>query len=269
MRDFTHLKPMPLILREIRRWGIDKQTLELRIPKPKYKKFKDLTAGNSKATEEQLNVLFKAMHSEGKYDDGCYRDWMCVCYAICKICDLSDLDKLKMCDSFSSLGDNYDEEAVQKMVAGYNYQFPADNPLSYLIHVYLPKQSPTKSDFLKSCKRQYYYRDMTKFTGLCELKEIYEYFAQALRVTDRAGVPQFYLRYRDPDGNDDWRICDDMAPFQRDMTRCSFRYIKVTVHKDDAGEDIEVSEEQTSSLKYELNKHWRWACQTFAKTTFK
>lgn len=37
--DFSLLKPMPLIFREAKKWGINKKTMELRIPKPKYKKF--------------------------------------------------------------------------------------------------------------------------------------------------------------------------------------------------------------------------------------
>ena len=47
-----------------------------------------------------------------------------------------------------------------------------DNPLSYLLEVYLPKHSETKKQFLKDCKRQYYFIDHTRFKGLCEISEV-------------------------------------------------------------------------------------------------
>ena len=45
--DFSHLKPMPLIFREAKRWGLDKATFEPMVPVPKFRKFKNVTAGNS------------------------------------------------------------------------------------------------------------------------------------------------------------------------------------------------------------------------------
>lgn len=110
---------------------------------------------------------------------------------------------------------------------------------------------------------------MKRLTKMCEMKEIYEYLGQAIRVTDRAGIQQAYLRYGDKHGNDEWRICDAQMPFQTDFSKSYFQYIKVTTEEDEDGNEIEVKEEKTSCLKYELNMNWRWACQTFEKTVFR
>ena len=104
---------------------------------------------------------------------------MTVCFAFCKLCDISGLDKFEVVNYFSSLGDGYDGEGpVRRMVVCFDpTRFPAENPLSYLLYVHLPKDSETKKAFLKNVKTQYYYLDYTKFTGACHLKEVYEYFS--------------------------------------------------------------------------------------------
>ena len=47
MLDFSFLKPMPLIFREAKRWGLDKESFEPMVPIPEFRKFKNVTAGNS------------------------------------------------------------------------------------------------------------------------------------------------------------------------------------------------------------------------------
>ena len=75
---------------------------------------------------------------------------MTVCFAFCKLCDISGLDKFEVVNYFSSLGDGYDGEGpVRRMVDGYQYEFPAENPLSYLLYVHLPKDSETKKNFFE------------------------------------------------------------------------------------------------------------------------
>ena len=78
---------------------------------------------------------------------------MTVCFAFCKLCDVSGLDKFEVVNFFSSLGENYDdEEPIRRLVDGYQYEFPAENPLSYLLYVHLPKHSETLNTFLKDIK---------------------------------------------------------------------------------------------------------------------
>ena len=141
--DFAHLKPMPMVIREIKRWGVNKETMELRVPKPKYRKFKDITAGSSVLTEEQLSTLLQAVRTEGKYNDSNYTDWFMMVWTACAICDLSGIEnKFRIIDAFSQ-GDNYDcAESVQKHIDSYDPDKfpPKDNPLSYLLS-YLPKHS--------------------------------------------------------------------------------------------------------------------------------
>ena len=57
-------------------------------------------------------------------------------------------------------------------------------------------------------------------------------------MVDRRGVPQFYLRDRDPNGNDLWVVCDDNAPFQREMSKRPFSFSReVTTFNEETKEE--------------------------------
>ena len=115
-------------------------------------------------------------------------------YAICKICEMSGY-KEKMhalVDKFSSMGtsNSYNEESVRALVNGYRHEFPVENPVSYLVQHFLPKNSPTREGFLANCTRQYYYLDCKEFAeSTVDLKDVAEYCKQALKVVDRNGSP--------------------------------------------------------------------------------
>ena len=230
LMDFSCLAPMPAVIRDIRRWGINKETLEIMVPTPKFRKYQDITAGNSELTPEMLIELLKAVQAEGQYKGEKNRqEWLKVCYTACAICHVSGYPEkcFEIVNAFSAAGEGYDgEEPVRHVVSSFAPQrFPVDNPLSYLLGVFLPKNSPTRAAFLRNVKVQYCYLDYANFQGLCKLEEVEEYIRQAFRVVDRGGDPQFYLRYYDIHGLDDWRPYSDSVPFGKSYTRCHFSYL--------------------------------------------
>ena len=130
-------------------------------------------------TEEQLIKIFTGIASEGKYKDS-HMEWIKVSYAIIKTCELSGFENraADLVDQFSQLGTSgsYDANAVQHLINGYKYEFPVDNPVSWLLQNYLPKQSATRDEFLQNVTTQYYYKDYTKFAQQrVDLDDIREY----------------------------------------------------------------------------------------------
>ena len=110
--------------------------------------------------------------------------------------------------------------------------------MSWMLQNYLPRQSPTRDEFLQNVTTQYYYKDYTKFAQQrVDLKDIREYCKQSFRVIDRNGSPQFWLRFK-KNGRDDWRECVKGMPFTDLYNRPVFFHEVDSGEKDDDGKPI-------------------------------
>ena len=110
-----------------------------------------------------------------------------------------------------------------------------DKPVSYLLKTFLPKVSPARDALLRDVKKQWYYRDYCEIAGkTLDMKDVDEYIRQSFRVTDRGGLPQFYLRQRKTECVDEWIKCDTQFPFTREWHRPTF-YHMVDVEVEDPG----------------------------------
>jgi len=144
------LAPCPEIFVKWAQFGMNKKTME-----PFYGKCGKIKNAKrvcpDKITETQLVNLFTGIATEGKYKDS-HMEWIKVSYAIIKTCELSGYENraAEFVDQFSQLGTSgsYDPSSVQHLIEGYKYEFPVENPVSWLLQNYLPRNSVTRDALL-------------------------------------------------------------------------------------------------------------------------
>ena len=105
------------------------------------------------------------------------------------------------------------------------------------------------------------YLDYVKFCGrIVDYKDVDDYVRSAFRVIDRRGNPTFYIKYKDDNGNDDWRECESAMAFSAMNHRIPFRVNTGTAEEPDI-------EERT--MFAHVNRNWPRLCKPYEKLVMK
>ena len=203
VRGWDELRDLDEIWYDIQMFGVD--DLEVgEAPEPEPQEVLLDPTNGYKTTNE--TALMKLMVAIGRKDLDQQQWYLCL-FAICKVAQDNGFDGPEFCVRWSSQIPKYDgAKQVLKTIKAFDY---AKSPgLPYLLNQ-LQRNNQARIEFLKNFRRQYFYMDHVKLLakfkldGHLHLKQVHDFLSTALIKVNRAGCPDWYLRYKGD--MDDWR----------------------------------------------------------------